>query len=101
MKKEKVLQLEKLLMTLSSKYNFETKDYNEVYDNICEILNDIDVDNLHKLDTIKKVEKWYVLILKVGVVLAHITKNVRKTVKINDILYFCHFYSYRILANDS
>ena len=55
MEKEKVLQLEKILMNLSSKYNFETKDHNEVYDTICEILDDIDVDNLHKLGTMKKV----------------------------------------------
>ncbi len=51
MEKDKILQLEKTLMTLSSKYNFTTQDHNDCYDLICEILDEVDINNLHQLGT--------------------------------------------------
>jgi hypothetical protein len=56
MEKDKIIKLEQLFMTLSSKYNFETKDHNEVYNKITELLDDLDLDNLHKLGTMRKVK---------------------------------------------
>ena len=51
MEKDKILYLEKILMTLSSKYNFTTQDHNNCYDLICEILDEVDINNLHQLGT--------------------------------------------------
>jgi len=39
--RQKVIQLEKLLMTLSSKYSFSTEDHNSCYDRIGNILDEI------------------------------------------------------------
>ena len=55
MEKDKILQLEKTLMTLSSKYNFTTQDHNTCYDLIAEILDEVDIHNLQQLGTMRKV----------------------------------------------